>query len=165
MEKSDRFNKDKPRWSLLHFKSLEPLIRVLEFGAKKYSSNNWMIGLDLKEIQDSMQRHLAAIMDEENRDHESGELHIAHVMCNAMFWIYHYNKINDEEKNEKQISAKIIADNYKLPSKGINKVAQPLIKDIKEIINLDGDEHTDGEVLDLVIEYLDKLEEDEANKS
>lgn len=102
MEKSDRFNEGKPKWSLLHFKSLEPLIRVLEFGANKYSPNNWKKGLDLVEIQESMQRHLAAIMDGEMRDPESGKLHMGHIMCNAMFWVYHHNKQKKDESSENQ---------------------------------------------------------------
>ena len=32
-----RFNEGKLQWSLVHYKSLEPMIRVLEFGAKKYT--------------------------------------------------------------------------------------------------------------------------------
>ena len=40
-EKGSRFNQGKLRWSLVHFKSLEPLVRVLEFGAKKYGDYNW----------------------------------------------------------------------------------------------------------------------------
>jgi len=91
-EKSDRFNEGKLKWSLVHYKSLEPMIKVLEMGAKKYSPDNWKKGLDLKEVQESMQRHLASLMDGETHDKESGELHMGHIMCNAMFWVYHYNK-------------------------------------------------------------------------
>lgn len=35
--KSLRYNDGKPQWSLVHFKSLEPLARVMEYGAHKYS--------------------------------------------------------------------------------------------------------------------------------
>lgn len=40
-EKADRFNEGKPKWSLIPFSALEPMVRVLEFGANKYSPNNW----------------------------------------------------------------------------------------------------------------------------
>lgn len=34
-----RYNEGKTRWSLVHFPSLEPLVRVLEFWAKKYTKD------------------------------------------------------------------------------------------------------------------------------
>lgn len=37
VEKALRYNDGKPKWSLIDFKSLEPLARVLEYGAHKYS--------------------------------------------------------------------------------------------------------------------------------
>lgn len=84
--KADRHNKGKMKWSLVHFKSLEPMIEVLEFGAKKYAPDNWKKGLDKKEILESMMRHLAALMDGESKDSESGISHMGHIMCNAMFY-------------------------------------------------------------------------------
>ena len=97
--KSLRYNSGKPKWSQIHYKSLEPMIKVLEYGESKYNKKNWQVGLDLVEIQESMQRHLAAVMDGELYDKESGELHIGHVMSNCMFWVYHFNK-NKENNNE-----------------------------------------------------------------
>lgn len=91
-KKSDRFNEGKPRWGLVHFESLVPMIRVLEFGAKKYAPENWKKGLDLREILESMQRHLAALMDGEETDKESGISHMGHIQCNAMFYNYHKSK-------------------------------------------------------------------------
>lgn len=97
MEKGDRFNEGKPKWSLVHYGSLVPMIRVLEHGCKKYSPKNWQKGLDLTEILESMQRHLAALMDGEEIDPESGISHMGHIQCNAMFYNYHKNK-QDEKK-------------------------------------------------------------------
>lgn len=83
-----RFNTGKLRWSLVHFKSLEPLVKVLEFGAKKYDDHNWKKGLNKKEILESTMRHLAALIDGEEFDSESGLPHIGHIQCNAMFYQY-----------------------------------------------------------------------------
>jgi hypothetical protein len=83
-----RFNSGKLRWGLMHYKSMEPLVRVLMFGAEKYDDNNWMKGLNKREILECMQRHLAALLDGENMDKESGLPHIGHIMCNAMFYSY-----------------------------------------------------------------------------
>jgi hypothetical protein len=83
-----RFNSGKLRWSLVHFGSLEPMVRALEFGARKYDDHNWKKGLPPKEILESMQRHLAALIDGERLDPETGLPHIGHVQCNAMFYSY-----------------------------------------------------------------------------
>lgn len=94
-EKSLRYNDGKVQWSLVDFKSIEGLPRVLEFGAKKYSRDNWKIGLDPNEILDSLSRHLFALMSGETNDPESGLPHIGHILCNAMFYEYHTNKSVD----------------------------------------------------------------------
>jgi len=91
-EKSLRFNEGKPRWSLVHYESIVPMIRVLEFGADKYEAENWKKGLETKEILESMQRHLTSLMDGEEYDKESGISHMGHIQCNAMFYNYHKNK-------------------------------------------------------------------------
>ena len=88
-EKALRYNEGKRKWSLVHYKSIEPLVEVLEYGALKYAPENWKKGLDCKEILESMQRHLAALMDGEILDKESGLPHVGHIMCNAMFFQYH----------------------------------------------------------------------------
>jgi hypothetical protein len=92
IESALRYNEGKLKWSLIHFKSLEPFVRVMEMGAKKYEPENWKKHMDLKVILDSAQRHLAAMMDGEKYDPESKLEHAGHVMCNMMFYIYHSNK-------------------------------------------------------------------------
>ena len=84
-ELADRFNDGKPQWSMVDFKSLEDMVRVLEFGAKKYSRDNWKKGLKTTEIVDSMLRHIYAYLNGEDVDPESGINHTGHIMCNAMF--------------------------------------------------------------------------------
>lgn len=103
MNKSIRLNEGKPRWSLIDYKSMEPLIQVMTQGAEKYGLGNWQIGLDLVEIQESAQRHLAAMMNGELKDKESKELHAGHVMANMMMWIYHYNKQLKEKDNDNKL--------------------------------------------------------------
>lgn len=97
-KKADRFNSGKRKWSLVHYESLEPMVEVLEFGANKYSPNNWKKGLDKSEILESMQRHIAKLMDGERVDSESGISHMGHIMCNAMF--YNYFDKHEQESNK-----------------------------------------------------------------
>ena len=88
---ANRFNSGKPQWSIVDFKSLEPMVRVLEFGAKKYSRDNWKKGMPINEICDSLMRHLVSYMGGEELDPESGLHHIGHIQCNAMFLSYMIN--------------------------------------------------------------------------
>lgn len=94
-EQSTRYNEGKPQWSLVNFKSLLPLVAVLEFGAKKYDRNNWQKGLQLHQILESSARHLFALMDGEENDPESGLPHIGHLQCNTMFYQYHKDKAKE----------------------------------------------------------------------
>lgn len=80
-----RFNQDKPKWSLVPQSALLPMVKVLEFGAKKYAPQNWMKGLSVVEICESMKRHLDAFMEGEDNDKESLISHIGHLQCNALF--------------------------------------------------------------------------------
>lgn len=89
--KSLRYNSGKPEWSLLHYPSLLPMVRVLEFGKLKYNRNNWMIGLNKEEVLDSAMRHLVELMENNEVDEESTLSHAGHVMANMMFYVFHKN--------------------------------------------------------------------------
>jgi|SRR5882672_8389502 len=91
-----RYNDGKLKWSYVHFTSLEPMVRVLMFGAQKYEPFNWQKGLKKDEVLESIQRHLAKLIDGEQNDPESGLHHIGHIMCNAMFYSY----MENHKKNE-----------------------------------------------------------------
>ena len=88
-EQAKRYNEGKPQWSLVNYKSLEPMVRVLEFGCEKYDRDNWKKGMPTHKILESMQRHLAALMDGEQFDSETGISHMGHIQANAMFYNYH----------------------------------------------------------------------------
>lgn len=84
----DRKNQGKLQWNLVDFPSLEPMVKVLEFGANKYAAHNWKRGLKVTETLDSLMRHLVALNDGEDNDPESKLPHIGHILCNAMFLSY-----------------------------------------------------------------------------
>lgn len=100
-EKAIRYNQGKPRWSLVKQSALLPMVEVLEFGAAKYSANNWQKGLPIQEVCESLKRHLDAYMEGEDNDPESGLSHIGHIQCNAMFiaWMVK-NKPEFDNRNE-----------------------------------------------------------------
>lgn len=82
----DRYNEGKSMMSLLPPLALVEVAKVLTYGAKKYSRNNWMKGLPWTSYIDSLERHLQAWKTGEELD-ESGLLHIAHVGCNILMLI------------------------------------------------------------------------------
>jgi hypothetical protein len=88
--KGSRFNGGKPMLGLETPYAREVLGRVLTMGAGKYGTRNWQKGMEWSTVLDSLERHLNAFKAGEDYDVESGELHMAHVMCNAMFLVEYY---------------------------------------------------------------------------
>lgn len=100
-----RFNEDKLKWSLVDFKSFEPMVQVLMMGARKYAPNNWKKGLPVTEICESLMRHLYAFLDGEDNDPESSISHIGHMACNVMFLSYMMRELpemDDRYKSERK---------------------------------------------------------------
>lgn len=92
----------KIRWSLVIMKYLEGMIRVLMFGAKKYSPNNWMRVEDAEtRYYEAAIRHLSAMVKSDGTldinavDEESRMPHLWHLQCNAYFLEY-FRKNNHE---------------------------------------------------------------------
>lgn len=63
------------------------VIRVLEFGAKKYAKGNWAKGMSWSVCYNCTMSHLTKAFAGELKDEESGELHLAHALCNIVFLI------------------------------------------------------------------------------
>ena len=93
LDKGDRYNKDKPELSMVMEAgaALEGCARVLAFGRDKYSRKNWLKGLPLTSVVDSLQRHVVKFMNNEDTDEESKLAHVSHILCNALFLaqLYH----------------------------------------------------------------------------
>lgn len=89
VEQADRYNNWKANWHLVSFDDIEPMVRVLEYWAEKYSENNWKKGFPKNKLLDCAQRHLIALYEWEEVDEESKQSHAAHVMCNMMMYLYH----------------------------------------------------------------------------
>jgi hypothetical protein len=72
----------KLRFSLLPIEAVMELLKAYEYGAKKYSDNNWKKGLPFSTVFNALLRHVWAWWRGEDRDPESGCHHLAH----AAFW-------------------------------------------------------------------------------
>lgn len=89
MSKGKKFDEGKLRWLLLPLVAVREVVRVLEFGAKKYGADNWQ-GLPNAEDRylNACLRHIVAYREGEVLDHESGLHHLAHAACCLLFVIY-----------------------------------------------------------------------------
>lgn len=97
-----RNNAGKLRWALVDWESMVPMMETLERGAIAYAPGNWKKGLNREEILESIMRHLIALFGGQEFDPDPRFLthHMGNIMCNAMFYLYHYrNKSFSEERN------------------------------------------------------------------
>ncbi len=104
-----RYDTNKVRHDLVSANSINELAKVLTFGAIKYAPNNWQKGMKWSRVLGSLKRHLNAIERGEDVDPETGLLHSAHVLCNAMF-LTDYYKIypQGDDRQHKYLSKKRI---------------------------------------------------------
>lgn len=73
-------------WTLMPWAGLSEILRVLEFGAKKYDRDNWRKVPDAKRrYMSAALRHLIAHARGEALDPESGLSHLAHAGCCILF--------------------------------------------------------------------------------
>lgn len=86
--KGIKYDNEKPRYSLIPAVALDEVVKVLTYGAQKYSPENWRYVENAYERYfDALQRHVWAWKRGEQTDSESGLHHLAHAICSAMFII------------------------------------------------------------------------------
>ena len=114
-EETHVYKKDSEKlpWNLIPLDAIEELVKVLDFGRKKYAQDTWQsIGPDeygnppLIRYEAALQRHLKEWMTGKKKDNESGLSHLSHVFCNAMFMVWleknpEYNKSGPDIHKEK----------------------------------------------------------------
>ncbi|APR70749.1 dATP/dGTP diphosphohydrolase domain-containing protein [Acinetobacter haemolyticus] len=92
-----KHDQSKPRFSLIPVGTLSAVVRVLEFGAGKYAESNWQTVPDARRrYYDAMHRHIDAWWQGEKKDSETGESHLAHAVCCALFLMW----LDDNSKRD-----------------------------------------------------------------
>lgn len=88
MSKQDaKFDKGKPRPSLVPVSLIEAVTAVREYGCTKYNDpDNWR-NVEPQRYKDALYRHWLAYLKGEKNDEESGLPHLWHLACNAAFLI------------------------------------------------------------------------------
>jgi hypothetical protein len=107
-----KYDGGKLRWSLLPINEIEDILKVLEFGARKYSPDNWKkIDFALDRYYDALMRHLSEWKKNYDngiynvKDEESGLSTLSHVGCCILFLMWHSKyssckvELSQEEKD------------------------------------------------------------------
>ncbi len=81
-----KFDAGKLDYTLVPWDGLEEIVKVLEFGAKKYARDNWqqVENADTRYLAAAF-RHLVAYNQGERIDDETGLSHLAHAGCCLLF--------------------------------------------------------------------------------
>lgn len=124
-----RSNSGKVKFSLLPMQLLHGVVRVLEFGRRKYAEWNWTKGGKWSSPFDCMMRHLIKwwYYGEED-DEESGLGHLEHALCNILFLIHYRDTYMEGDDRPPQdltsfdftlesFSEKLFFDEEQMPSK------------------------------------------------
>ncbi|MEM6902539.1 MAG: dATP/dGTP diphosphohydrolase domain-containing protein [Pseudomonadota bacterium] len=72
-------------WHLLPIDALEEVVKVLQFGAAKYTANNWRGGMQWSRLIRAASGHIFAYYRGEDSDPETGYSHLAHAVCCLLF--------------------------------------------------------------------------------
>jgi hypothetical protein len=79
----------KLRWDLLPIEPIREVVRVLTYGAKKYSPHNWKhVPNAVEEYYAAMMRHVTEWRLGVHVDPETNIHHLAHAMCDAAFILW-----------------------------------------------------------------------------
>lgn len=89
INKGLKYDDKKLRWDLLPIEQVEEIVKILTFGANKYTDNSW------QRVENGIERYYAALMRHivdwrkgEELDPESNIHHLAHAGCNILFLLY-----------------------------------------------------------------------------
>jgi len=117
-DKALRYNTGKLDMSILDYKSLEPLIKVMEAGAVKYERNNWKkSGFTKESIINSGLRHITALSDAiangtSEYDDDTTVHHIGGVFAFCMFYTKHFVENSTDPEQDWETTLKNLKIKY-----------------------------------------------------
>lgn len=80
-----KFDTGKPDFTLLDPIVMRDFTICMTKGARKYGRDQWRKGMPMTRALAALHRHLNAFERGEDRDPDSGDHHLTHVLCDAMF--------------------------------------------------------------------------------
>lgn len=87
------------RYDLFPFDALDEVARVYSAGARKYADDNWLKGYAWRLSLGALLRHVARFACGEDRDPETGCLHLAHAAWHCLTLItFHTRKLGVDDR-------------------------------------------------------------------
>lgn len=84
-----KYDQGKLRYSLMPLGTINKVLQVLDYGARKYEENNWMkVPHGRHRYFDATMRHIDAWWKGESLDPESGLPHLAHAATCLLFLLF-----------------------------------------------------------------------------
>ena len=82
-----KYDANKLQWHLLPLDAVKAIIKVLMYGAQKYSPDNWCAGAEWSRYYDALMRHISSWWRRSEGDAETGFSHLWHAGCCILFLI------------------------------------------------------------------------------
>ena len=98
-----KHDNEKPDLSLLSSMAIIEVGKVMTFGKKKYTANNWRGGIVYTRLIAAALRHIFAFLGGESTDPESGISHAAHAICCLMMLLEFQQTRPDLDDRYKQL--------------------------------------------------------------
>jgi hypothetical protein len=80
---------------------LKDMVRARQFGAKKYTRDNWKQGFQYHRSLNAALRHILEYMEGTHLDAETNLSHLAHAMCSLEHLIYTHTNLKREEFDDR----------------------------------------------------------------
>lgn len=98
-----KFDDGKDPWHLMPWDAARAIVKVLAFGAGKYSARNWEQGMAWSRCYAAIIRHATAWWEGEDKDPETGMSHLWHLGCGAVFLIaYELRGIGHDDRPKRK---------------------------------------------------------------
>jgi hypothetical protein len=85
LNEGTKHDQGKLPWQLVPWDAVRGVVKVLDFGAKKYAARNWEHGMDWSRLERAAINHITSWSLREDRDEETGLSHLFHAACCLLF--------------------------------------------------------------------------------
>lgn len=108
-----KHDQNKDPWHLAPWDAFRCIVKVLAFGANKYSARNWERGMNWSRPFGALVRHITAWWEGENHDPETGFSHLWHAGCCIVFLIaYELRGIGVDDRPVTLDATRVAPDTY-----------------------------------------------------
>ena len=95
-----KYDDEKLPYHLVPFDVIDDIVRVQQYGAKKYTPNGWQtVPNGVERYISAAFRHMSSFQQGQVLDTESGLPHLTHALCSLMYAHYLQKRIVNENHN------------------------------------------------------------------